>query len=271
MVNEIDNPDLLPSIYPALYPYGVGGAPSRTPLPAMNRNAQDDSEDADDLAQRNALRRYGSCSLSAYFKCLLLRYKSSFAVSESFPFLALNMLQRKEVNIQSFLQLRSNNFEDFASEVNSLTLSDLNAIKEDLLSNPNCKITDKHLHALSQKLEIVGGRITGSPYESKKHRKNVKALCCAHGPPDLFVTVNPADIHHPLACHYAGIDFDLDEFVPDSLPSSAERARLMAKNPIAAARFFNVIIETMIQELILGKDKDIGGIFGPVKTYFGAN
>ena len=64
--------------------------------------------------------------------------------------------------------------------------------------------------------------------------------------------------------HIAGqpIDFDLE------IPSHNQSAELFAKDPVAAAVYYNTVLDAFCNHL-LGYKQDNGGIFGHVSSYYG--
>lgn len=67
------------------------------------------------------------------------------------------------------------------------------------------------------------------------------------GGPSLWLTINPADIHDPIAQVFAGENIDLDSFNADLGPDSNRRAESIASNPFASAQYFNFIILTVLE------------------------
>lgn len=79
--------------------------------------------------------------------------------------------------------------------------------------------------------------------------------------------LNPADLHSPIFCHFAGRKVDLDSCYPD-LPSDFERQLLLSKNPAAAAQFFHAIMRAFI-DVVLDMNNPLGGLFGKVSGLYG--
>ena len=77
------------------------------------------------------------------------------------------------------------------------------------------------------------------------------------------MTINPADIHSRIALYFAGIDLDLDKILPHTIPSTYERAQIIAAHPVSTARFFHVLISNILKCMV---EK---GVLGPTKAYFG--
>lgn len=103
----------------------------------------------------------------------------------------------------------------------------------------------------------------GSAYSRAALRTKIHALIFNQGLPSIFMTINPADIHSRVALYFAGVDLDLDKFLPSEIPSTYERAQIIAAHPVATARFFNVLITSILKCMI---EK---GVLGPIKAYFG--
>ena len=52
-------------------------------------------------------------------------------------------------------------------------------------------------------------------------------------------------------------------------PRFVQRAKLVANNPVAAAIYYNTIIDEFTNYILGWKDKNNGGIFGHVKAFYG--
>ncbi|KAJ3924186.1 MAG: hypothetical protein NXY57DRAFT_877903, partial [Lentinula lateritia] len=88
----------------------------------------------------------------------------------------------------------------------------------------------------------------------------------------FYITINPADVYNPLVKFLAGSEIDIDCMFPHEVPSYWDQATLIARNPVVAAKFFNVYLNTFIHDL-LNYDpacKDLsGGVLGLIKGYYG--
>ena len=94
-------------------------------------------------------------------------------------------------------------------------------------------------------------------------RTKIHALIYNQGLPSIFVTLNPADIHSPIALYFAGAKLDLDNIQTESLMDTYKRAKIIASHPVATAKFFHVLITSILDTMI------VGGVLGPIKAYFG--
>ncbi|KAI9573285.1 hypothetical protein HD554DRAFT_2060427 [Boletus coccyginus] len=75
----------------------------------------------------------------------------------------------------------------------------------------------------------------------RKHLTAVRA--------SLWITINPSDVHDPVAQVFTGADIDLDRFVSSSGPDSQDRAARIAQDPYAAAKFFHISIQVVLEML----------------------
>jgi hypothetical protein len=94
------------------------------------------------------------------------------------------------------------------------------------------------------------------------------------GPPSLWITINPCDLHNPIAQAFAGENIDLDNFISTLGPDKDQRAQNIADNPYAATQFFHFMIHTILETLFQVKVtqhqmKSSLGILGHVAAYFG--
>ena len=83
------------------------------------------------------------------------------------------------------------------------------------------------------------------------------------GCPVLWITLSPAVTHSPIFLQLAGHKVDLN-----SIPSHVERANYVANDPVAAAIYYNTVVDAFTNYLLGYKKKD-GGIFGHVSGFYG--
>ena len=99
-------------------------------------------------------------------------------------------------------------------------------------------------------------------------------MCLTLGGPSLWLTINPADVHDPIAQIFVGESIDMDNFNTHLGPDSNHRAENIASNPYAAAEYFNFIINTTLETLFgISKrgsrtNSEIG-VLGHLSGYFG--
>ncbi len=106
------------------------------------------------------------------------------------------------------------------------------------------------------------------------------------GTPAFFITLNPSDMHNPVVCIWAGgMDPSscrgLKHGIPTKLPNYLTRAKLIAKVPWAAVRFFHMSVTAVIECLLFAQPTknpkptnqdtlplERGGILGCVTGYY---
>ena len=118
---------------------------------------------------------------------------------------------------------------------------------------------------LMRHVDYVGGHVQGSVTAKKYMRNEIWSMINFMGAPSWFITLSPADSNHPIALYFA--DHDL-VFKP-RIRSWSERSSLVARNPVAAARFFNVMVCAFIFH-VLGVNADHRGLYGPTSAYYAA-
>ncbi|KDR65185.1 hypothetical protein GALMADRAFT_22556, partial [Galerina marginata CBS 339.88] len=98
----------------------------------------------------------------------------------------------------------------------------------------------------------------------KSMHNEIWSLISYIGAPSWFITLSPADSKHPICLYFADKDI---QFKPEiCLPDEAYR--LVAQNPVAAARFFHFMCETFIKH-VLGVGNNSPGLYGKTNAYYG--
>ncbi|KIN94543.1 hypothetical protein M404DRAFT_90965, partial [Pisolithus tinctorius Marx 270] len=136
------------------------------------------------------------------------------------------------------------------------------------------RISDPAIQLLRQHLYATAGRVQGSDHSRYQLRSQIWATSIMFNPPSLWLTINPCDLHDPVAQIFAGEHIDMDNFLATIGPSKEKRAENIAGDPYAAAKFFHFTIKTIIQTLFGVTVTPYSvhcqkGIFGFVKAYFG--
>ena len=103
----------------------------------------------------------------------------------------------------------------------------------------------------------------GSAYLRSALRTRIHALIYNQDLPSIFLTLNPADIHSPVALYFAGVKLDLDNIQREQLMTTYKRAEIVASHPVATAKFFHLLVTNILGTII------VGGVLGPIKAYFG--
>ena len=153
-----------------------------------------------------------------------------------------------------------------------MTVADLKQAEEEEahkipISNPAVQLLRKHVVA-------TNGRVLGSDHARAAYRGMIWGTCLFLGGASLWVTINPADIHDPIAQIFAGHEIDMDKFCTTMGPDANQRACTIAENPYAAAKYFRFIINTVLETLFGIKSKGgrvsaSTGILGRLAAYYG--
>jgi hypothetical protein len=235
--NEYFNPNLLMGIFPTLFPYGCG---------ALEDNS-----------------RPVKINLREHIRYLLSFEDRRFEENHSFIFVVFNILQRRTACFQAKLMTTRPYFQKSAELLESLNSKDIQSALVNISKGMYSKVADQRVNALMKHIRVISGHVMGSAHSRSALRTKIHALCFNLGLPSLFVTINPADIHSPVALYFAGIDLDLDNIILKTLGTSYERAQVIATHPVATAKFFNCLVKSILKSLVLG------GVLGPANAYFG--
>ena len=235
--NDFANPELLPGLYPTLFPYGCG-VPEASSRPTK-------------------------VSLNQHIRYFLAVEDRRFEKHHSFMFVLFNMIQRRQACLNASLMASRPYFRDIAPNLQSITSHEIETALMTSIKKPLSSLPNTRINMLLQQIKTVGGHVMGSAHSRAALRTQIHALVFNQGLPSIFMTINPADIHSRIALYFAGIDLDLDRILPQTIPSTYERAQIIAAHPVSTARFFHVLISNILKCMV---EK---GVLGPTKAYFG--
>jgi hypothetical protein len=172
-------------------------------------------------------------------------------------------LQRRDACFHAQLIATKPYFQASANEIQSIKSKDIEMALDNNTKRTYNTETNSALNKLLQHIKTVGGRVMGSAYSRTALRTRIHALIFNQGLPSIFLTINPADIHSPLALYFAGVQLNLDQIKDEQLMDTYRRAEIIASHPVATAKFFHVLISNILETMIMG------GVLGPIKAYFG--
>ncbi|CAF4180757.1 unnamed protein product, partial [Rotaria sordida] len=194
----------------------------------------------------------------------LLSYNDRrFETNHSFIFVVFNLLQRRDACFHGQLIATKPYFQASANEIQSINSKDIEMALDNNSKRTYNTEANSALNKLRQHIKTVGGRVMGSAYSRTALRTRIHALIFNQGLPSIFLTLNPADIHSPVALYFAGVQLNLDKIQNEQLMDTYRRAEIIASHPVATAKFFHVLISNILDTMIMG------GVLGPVKAYFG--
>ena len=233
-----NNPQLYPQMFPWLFPYGLGG---------IGVSSISDKEQ----------KRH-----------LLMYHDKRFQVDINFPFVAFSHEQMRASSTQSFLLADQRRFGDISERLLNIHWPTLDDITKHLEAgehvNPQSD-AEKACFKIINDLDAVSGKMHGSTTSKKYMRSEIWSLINFLGAPYWYITLSPADIMHPICVYFAD---SKEEFRPDVLSPYDERIRLVCKNPVAGARFFDFMIRTFISD-VLGVEATHAGFYGQTSGYYG--
>lgn len=248
-VNEFKNKDLFPMMYPTLFPYGIGGV--------------------EDCSRTTKL------SFEGHLQHMLKLADRRFQEHPSFIFTAFNMLQRRALLLHTSLKVKKRHFPALAESFAHITPETIQIIVDrvsqgDYTTSRNDE--EKRVMDLMREVKAIAKNIPCSSASKAVMRNEIRAMMMSLGLPSFYVTINPADVYNPVVKFLAGEDIDVDALTDATRPQYMEQSLLVAKNPVVAAKFFNIYMKAFIKAL-LGFDpnrKDLEeGILGVVKGYYG--
>ncbi|TFK61794.1 hypothetical protein BDN72DRAFT_777848 [Pluteus cervinus] len=231
--------------FPCLFPYGLGGPEDHKAV---------------------------SLSLSEHSRWLLEYHDRRFRRHPVLPFLIFGILQKREALLSARIQAHRRSFKRDLPILSGITMAQMHKarLEEESgqpISNPAVKLLHTHLHA-------TAGRVQGSDEARYRLRSQIWSTSVVHGPPTLWMTINPSDLHDPIAQVLAGEQFDLQDLTTLECLTREQRARNIAEDPLAASKFFQIIIGLIFRSLFgvhTYPSRVVGhkGIFGKVAAYFG--
>ena len=168
--------------------------------------------------------------------------------------------------------MKRHTYEREAHTVATITAEKLNQAKAE--EERGLPISDGAVKVLKKHVYATAARVSGTDQSRYRLRSQIWSTSTVLGPPSLWITINPSDLHDPIAQIFAGEEIDMDKFMATLGPDKMKRAKNVADDPYAAAKFFHfmiaTILETLFQVKVTSAQVKSGlGVFGRVAAYFG--
>lgn len=243
-----DDANHLLGAFPCLFPYGMGGFEVTRPIPL---------------------------SYAEHARWSLRYADRRFRKDISFVFQLFGVLQKRQVCSSSCLQVSKKAFHENEVLFRSVCPADLEkASHEEAKKLP---VSNSTISRLKHHITTVRAKVMGTDESRMNLRSFIWGMTMMNGPPSLWITINPTDMHDPVAQVFAGEDIDLDAFDDTAGPDSHTRACIIAGDPYAAAKFFHFTVQVILEELFgiqkhhdhTGHIKRHEGVYGMVKGYIG--
>ena len=240
------NPNHLMGCFPTLFPYGKGGFETERPV---------------------------DVPYETHAKWSMLYADKRFRKDSQFPFQVFGICQKREVCRSAVLQMKRTDFVRQINLISTITPDDLKKASQE--ETQKKRFSNPAVQALRSQLGAVRTRVKGTD-ESRQHvRSKIWGTNLVSNPPTLWITINPADTQDPIAQVFAGAEIDLDNFCNTNGPNSVERARNVAEDPFASAKYFHFVVKCVFEILFGITKRGSGridrkeGIFGKVQNYVG--
>ena len=121
-----------------------------------------------------------------------------FEKNHSFLYVVFNILQKRNACYQARLMISRPYFVDVSKKIDRLTQEDIKLALAEIDNKQYKPKNNDRLHTLLKQVRTVGGSVMGSQQSRALLRFDIHALIYSIGLPSIFITINPADIHHPV-------------------------------------------------------------------------
>lgn len=253
LVSDYDNPNLLPGMFPTLFPYGLGGFDIRTRQATLSFESQ--ANYYLDIADRQ------------------FRYHNSFL------FVVMNIIQRHQTQMHTHFVVRNSRFDAVAVEIDNIDPATIRRVASHLESHrPISELTanEKRVFTLLREVNTIAGKVTGSQASKIRHHNEIRAYVGRFGVPQLFFTANPSAQNSPMfQLMWGDENIDLACRYP-ILADYKTRCLRLAQDPVAALDFFNRIMRITFT-CLFGWDFDKGmstiegGVLGHLEAFYGVD
>jgi hypothetical protein len=235
------NSKLYTQMFPWLFPYGMGGF-------------------------GNVFNTY-EISENQHKRHLLMYHDKRFQMDSYFLLMAFNHQQIKESTTGGYLLTNKQSFGDISHRLMNLDQEVLVTLTDRMAKGEHVKpesSEEKNCFQLIKDLDHVAGKVQGSLTSKKYMRNDIWSLTSYLGAPSWYITLSPADLKHPICLYYADTKVKFEPAIKDN-----DKAKVMiAKNPVAGARFFDYMIRMFIKH-VLGVNETHPGLYGDTAGYYG--
>jgi hypothetical protein len=259
-----NSPEMFAGLFPWLFPYGLGAPENEFLYAEVEADADEDGGDP---------RHKRNIGFAAHVQHLLRYHDRRFQTDEYFMFIAFNIIQLRATSSQSYVVAKRSNWKSVEALLSRIDLDVLQSVIDKSAANPKAAFrpssaAEQDIQTLLKHIEDVSSTAKGSNLSKRRMRTQIKSIILSHGAPTFFITFAPVDINSPLCVYFAGQRVDLDSYAP-ALPNAGQRLVAIARNPVAGAEFFRIMVQ-LFTDLALGmKYENREGLFGKTKSYYG--
>ena len=113
--------------------------------------------------------------------------------------------------------MRRKTFDTDARLLSTITLEKLEKARQE--EEKNLPISDHAVCSLRKHIHATGGRVMGSDQARYQLRSQIWSTSIYLNPPSLWMTINPCDLHDPIAQVFCGEEVDMNNFMASLGPS----------------------------------------------------
>ncbi|KAI0037765.1 hypothetical protein FA95DRAFT_1473765, partial [Auriscalpium vulgare] len=164
-------------------------------------------------------------------------------------FTAFNMLQRRTLLLHTSLKVKRARFPALAADFASVSVDAVHRVSERVSRGDYATANsdeERQVLRLMKEVNVVSSHVPGSSASRLAMRNEIRGLMMEKGLPSFYITINPADTFNPVVKFLSGGEIDIDNLLPGDAPEYWEQTLLVAKNPVVAARFFNIYMRAFI-------------------------
>jgi hypothetical protein len=201
-----------------------------------------------------------------------------------FPYVVFNMIQKDRVWKSCRRVLKTRNVDSLTCCTEYLTPAAIEQAVRDLEYGERRNgyhsfddIQDSNIRSIFKQLFKEINTITRdmelTDTAKLRQRKMLYSKQIYYGLPDLWVTINPGDVHSPLMLRLAGVELKMnDKGFWEDFPQLVKRRLAAIRNPVAVVLYANQLMSAFV-EALLGFDEAAHsrsgpGVFGePIRTY----
>ena len=170
-----------------------------------------------------------------------MRYADGrFRHDKHFYFDLFGIQQKREVSRSAKITFRRRDWARVSSAMSTVTQDDVKqAMREE---EQHYRVSNRSVSDFIRSATMTHATVVGSDTSRYRFRSQIWGTSVMLGNPSLFLTINLADHHDPIAQYLLGEDIDLDRFMNELGPSAVERSRNISGDPFVAAQYFNVVV-----------------------------
>ena len=249
-VGDINNPSLLPMIYPTLFPYGLGAC--------------------------EEIARSGQILMQHHVRHLLELSHHWFQTHYLFILTVFNILQYWRILLRCSLKVKHSLIDAFKVGFSRVSPSTVRTVADYVASGDfvtNFMSKESQVRDLLKEVSLVMQQMAGSGVGHVVMRNKIWGLIIEKGLPSFYITINPADVFNPVVKVMVGETINIDQLTATEVPQYWQQSVLIANNPVLAARFFNNYIWAFIAYLLrCDQSADVmssAGVLGDIEAYYG--